>query len=628
METTINRHNHHVLRRALLGGTLLVVLSSITTLAIASRRIVAEQAAFSAPGSARCMPSTLNRSDVLPGTNIAVSPLPDSYDASPSTQISLLGAPAGSFSDIHVSGSQTGSHGGHLRGYSQGDGASFVPSSGFSPGETVSVRGRVRSASRTTPFAFRFVVAEPDVLPYVAPTAPSGRDPNEVQHFHSRPELQPPVLAVTARSAQASPGDLFVAPYGGPGTPGPAIFDEAGNLVWFDPLPKNVAATNLQVQQLGTTPVLTWWQGYIPPQGFGEGEEVIDNSAYQLVARVHAGNGYKADLHDFHITPQGTALLTAFDPVDCNLSAVGGPADGAVTDTIMQELDLRTGLVRREWHSLNHVGLGDSYSSPVQSSREWPFDYFHLNSIDQLANGRTLISARNTSALYELNTLTGQILTRIGGRNSNVQLAAGAATAYQHDATVLANGTISVFDNGAVPRVHSQSRGVVLAVNPQTRTDTVRAQYEHPSPLSSASQGSVQTLADGDVFIGWGAEPYLSEFSAQGQLLFDAHMHGTYQSYRAYRLPWRGAPSTPPAIAAAGRAGAPVTVYASWNGDTRATSWRVLGGPSANQLVPVAAAARTGFETQIVTPLPERYVAVQAIAESGAVLGTSHAIAG
>ena len=53
------------------------------------------------------------------------------------------------------------------------------------------------------------------------------------------------------------------------------IFDEAGNLVWFDALPGGQAAVNLQVQQLGAKPVLTWWQGRIPTQGFGEGEERI-----------------------------------------------------------------------------------------------------------------------------------------------------------------------------------------------------------------------------------------------------------------------------------------------------------------------------------------------------------------
>ena len=65
------------------------------------------------------------------------------------------------------------------------------------------------------------------------------------------------------------------------------IFDEAGNLVWFHPLPAELAAAaNLQVQQLGGEPVLTWWQGYIPPQGFGQGEEMIVDS--QLPARSGA----------------------------------------------------------------------------------------------------------------------------------------------------------------------------------------------------------------------------------------------------------------------------------------------------------------------------------------------------
>jgi Arylsulfotransferase (ASST) len=621
---------HRRLRKALVGGGVLVALSSATTLSLASQRIAGEQAAFRAPAAERCTPTELNRSAVLPGSSLSVSPLPDSYDASPYTQISLLGAPISAISSISVHGSKTGSHSGHLRGYSQGDGASFVPSRPFRPGEMVTVRGEVREGSREQRFAFHFVVSTPDNLPYVAPTPPSGRDPLEVQHFRSRPDLNPPVIEVTTRTPQSNPEYIFAAPYSGPGPAGPMIFDEAGNLVWFAPLPANTVATNLQVQQYQGQPVLTWWQGYIPPQGFGEGEEVIDDSSYQPIDRVHAGNGYKADLHDFHITLQGTAVLTVFSPIDCNLSSLGGPSGGAVTDSIFQEIDLATGLVRREWHSLDHVALAESFSPAVSTSTEWPFDYFHLNSIDQLANGTTLISARNTWALYELNTQTGQVLTRIGGRHSDVKLAPGAATAFQHDATVLPNGDISIFDNGGVPKVHPQSRGMVVAIDDQTKTDNVVAQYEHPGALSSASQGSVQMLANGNVFIGWGQEPFFSQFSAGGQLQFDAHMHGTYQSYRAYRFPWTGTAPGAPAIASSPAPGATgsVTVYASWNGDTRTASWRVLAGPSAQELTPVAVAPRAGFETAISTPGPASFVAVRALSASGAVLGSSRTISG
>ena len=87
-------------RRLLVIGSMIVVLSSLTTLALASRRIADEQAAFAAPSAGRCVPSTLNRSAVLPGTSVAVTPLPDSYDALPRTQVSLLGAPAHALSEM------------------------------------------------------------------------------------------------------------------------------------------------------------------------------------------------------------------------------------------------------------------------------------------------------------------------------------------------------------------------------------------------------------------------------------------------------------------------------------------------------------------------------------------------
>jgi hypothetical protein len=621
-------HSQHRLRKALVLGGAVIVLSSAGTLAFASRRIVAEQAAYRAPAVGRCAPSTLNRSAVLPGTSLAVSPLPDSYYASAYTQISLLGVAKGRLGDVRASGSETGSHGGRLRGYSQGDGASFVPSTPFHAGETVTVRGQLRTGAKTQPFAYHFAVAAQDTLQYAPPASQAAPGPGEAQRFHSRPDLVAPVLAVTARSPQSAPGDIFTAPDAGRGASGPTIFDEAGALVWFDSLPAGVESTNLQVQQYDGKPVLTWWQGYIPPQGFGMGEEMIYNSSYRQIGRVHAGNGYKTDLHDFHLTPQGTALLTVFDPIRCNLSAVGGPSGGAATDGIFQEVDLRTGLVRREWDSLDHIPLGDSYSPATNTSAGSPFDYFHINSIDQQPNGRTLISARNTWALYELSTLTGQVLTSVGGKSSTVKLASGAGTAFQHDATVQPDGTITVFDNGAVPVIHPQSRGMVLSIDPRKKTDTVLAQYEHPSALSSYSQGNIQTLANGDMFIGWGAKPFFSEFSSSGQLLFDAHMHGAYQTYRAYRFPWTGTPASPPTIAASASAGGrgPVTVYASWNGDTLTATWRVLAGASAQQLAPVAVAARAGFETAIAAPGPEPYVAVQALNAAGAVLGTSPTI--
>jgi hypothetical protein len=371
--------------------------------------------------------------------------------------------------------------------------------------------------------------------------------------------------------------------------------------------------------------VLTWWQGVVSVHGFGRGQDVIADRTYSDIAHVRAGNGYQADLHEFQLTPQGTALITAYDPILCDLSSVGGAAKGAVTDGLLQEIDVKTGLVMRQWTSIDHVGLRESYEHARNSTTSSPFDFFHINSIDLKPNGSLLVSARNTWTSYEIDGRSGEILWRLGGRHSSFALGRGTGPAWQHDPRQLANGSISLFDNGASPAVHRQSRGIVLSLNARRRTATVLSQITHPSRLRADSQGNMQALANGGWFLGWGEVPDFSEFSAAGQLLFDAHFPAHDQSYRSFRFAWTGAPAHLPAFAVEPAAAGLGTVYASWNGATLVAGWRVLAGPTSSSLRPVAQATRSGFETAITLPPATAgpYVTVQALDASGAVIATA-----
>jgi hypothetical protein len=553
---------------------------------------------------------------------VTISPLPGSRDASPQTQISFLGVPASDLRVLSVAGSRTGAHAGRMAAYSQGDGASFIPARPFVEGERVTVRAQLRIGRSARALLDRFAIARQDSIPATPAAVRTGP---QVQHFRSRPDLEPPLVTVTAQSPAVAGGDEFLTPYAGPGQAGPMILEPDGGLVWFKALPPHVSATNLQVQEYEGRPVLTWWQGDISEHGFGLGEDVIADQSYTDIAHVKAGNGHEADLHEFQLTPQGTALLTAYYPILCNLSAVGGPAYGALTDAVFQQIDVRTGLVMYEWTSVDHVAVGESEERAATSSMSWPFDFFHINSIGLDRDGTLLVSARNTWTAYDVDPRSGQILWRLGGRRSSFKLAPGAATAFQHDPRELADGEISEFDNGASPKVHSQSRAVVLSLDRQNETATLVSQFTHTPPVLSESQGSVQALPGGDWFVGWGQEPYFSEFSPEGRLLFDAHLPSGDRSYRSFRFPWTGTPAHPPAFALepAGQGGA--TVYASWNGATLVSSWRVLAGSTPTRLTPVAQVARSGFETAIALPAgtvgPD--VAVQALAVDGSVLGTS-----
>ena len=119
---------------------------------------------------------------MLPGTDVAVSPLPGAYDASPYTQVSLLGTPASALSAISVSGSSSGPHSGSLVAYSQGDGASFVPSNPFQPGETVTV------AVKTADDVIRVEVTDLSG-PGVPQPRPSGSEAEDGRGFISLPAL-------------------------------------------------------------------------------------------------------------------------------------------------------------------------------------------------------------------------------------------------------------------------------------------------------------------------------------------------------------------------------------------------------------------------------------------------------
>ena len=294
-----------------------------------------------------------------------------------------------------------------------------------------------------------------------------------------------------------------------------------------------------------------------------------------------------------------------------------------MTNGILQEVDVGTGLVRFQWTALDHVPLADSYELARKGRAEWPFDFFHINSIDEEQDGSLLVSARNTWTTYRLDPHTGQVAWQLGGKHSSVKLGAGAATAWQHDSRLLSDGSISIFDNGSFPSVHRQSRGVVLQPS-QGGEIALRSELTHPSPIIAESQGNMQALANGDWFVGWGQVSYFSEFGPAGQLLFDAHLPPHVESYRDFRFVWEATPAQPPDFVVRSAGGGAATVYASWNGATQVAGWRVLAGSSPSSLGPVAQVARSGFETPIslASGTAGPYVTVQALDAGGAVLGT------
>jgi Arylsulfotransferase (ASST) len=558
---------------------------------------------------------------------VTVSPLPDTQDASPATQISFLGGPGTRVADVRVVGSRSGVHAGHLRAYSTGTGESFLPAHPFIPGERVTVHARIggtrgtptRAASTTFTIANQAAVS-PKEFPI------QKGNPSAVQHYSSAPTLTPSTVTVTTPAQPgATPGDFFLAPYQGQGSPGPMIVDQGGNLVWFHPLPTGVQATNFQVQQYEGKPVLTWWQGRILEVGFGQGEEVLYNSSYRQVGTIRAGNGYRADLHEIRLTSEGTAWIDVFDPIHMNLSAVHGSTNGILTDSVVEEVDVKTGLVMWEWHALGHIPLAESNQS--LSASNYPWDYVHINSVDPGSASDVLLSSRNTWTLYDVDLHSGGARWRLGGKRSSFKLGSGTRFYWQHDAEFQPGGLISVFDNGSSPPKEKQSRGLLLRPDPAHHTVTLVKQLTNPTKtLLAVAQANMLSLPGGDWLLGYGELPNFTEFDSSGQVIFDATLGKNVQDFRTYLSPWSGQPTTPPSLSVQPSGAGAVAVAASWNGATNVASWRVLAGASPTTLTLLATAPKTGFQTTIAAQTAAPYVAVQALDGSGVVIGTSPAI--
>ncbi|MDI2027009.1 arylsulfotransferase family protein [Saccharopolyspora sp. TS4A08] len=451
----------------------------------------------------------------------------------------------------------------------------------------------------------------------------------------TRPDLHPPLMEIITPAAGTEPGQVLLTPTGAstmdvnapapraPIQPGAMLMDDTGQPVWFGPSSEGVNF-DLKVQQYQGKPVLTFWEGkVVVPPGFGHGKFVIMDEAYARIAEVVPANDLTGDLHEFVITPQGTALILAYREVRLDTTPVGGQPNSKVLEGVVQEIDIASGELIFEWNSLEHVGLDESFY-PVPKDPEAFHDYIHLNAICEDGDA-LLISARCTHAIYRIDRASGEVKWRLCGRKSDFAMSEDAGFAWQHDVRRHSDGTISLFDN-ADAAGRAKSRGMTLNVDEAARTATLLRSAESPEGLLAPNQGNAQLLANGHMFVGWGGQPYFTEFGPNNEVLFHGRFTETMASYRAHRAQWVGKPADSPAVV--GKPGDGITsVYTSWNGATEVTTWRALAGPDDQNLTAVADAEKTGFETKIDIQGAHPVVAVEALDASGNVLGRSPAVA-
>ena len=179
--------------------------------------------------------------------------------------------------------------------------------------------------------------------------------------------------------------------------------------------------------------------------------------------------------------------------------------------------------------------------APTGAGFEW--EYFHVNSAEITPDGNFLISARNTSGGLQDRPPHGQDHLEAGRQGVDLQARQGRAlrlaaqrppAGRRHDQHLRQLGRAA---DAQDTRACSTIR-----LDEQAKTATLVRAFKHPLGLLSASQGNVETLPNGNLFVGWGSQRWFTEFDAQGNVVFDGRLARGNDNYRAFRYPWAGRP--------------------------------------------------------------------------------------
>jgi hypothetical protein len=458
-----------------------------------------------------------------------------------------------------------------------------------------------------------------------------SRDSKPATPGASGTEVSAPPLGYTVNVNKpgGAPGYVFFVSGSTAASPGagsrPAVLviaDKTGNVVWQRELSAGQTAGNLRVQSYQGKPVLTWWQG-LKQSSHGFGASYIADEHYDVISTLTPGAELSSDIHEFRLTPDGHALITSYQEVTTDLTAVGGPTDGKIYNCIASVVDVASKKTLFVWDALRHVPVADS---PAKYTAGQVLDPYHMNSISLDPAGNLVISMRALSTVFNVDPRSGAINWQLGGKHSTFALGDGVEFAYQHDAEMPDANTLTVFDNhfegnqgqqggGSVP---SSLKWINLDHNAR-RATLIRAQT-HPGNLSTGAMGNLQELPGGNTFSGWGTAGHIAEFAPNGDMLYDATLIGG--TYRAFLNGWSGDPVEPPRLSFTDN-----TAHAIWNGATAVTQWRLLHGPESNAMTPLLTVAWAGYDTPIpLTGSQDGYYQLQALDAGGAVVNQSAAI--
>jgi hypothetical protein len=255
--------------------------------------------------------------------------------------------------------------------------------------------------------------------------------------------------------------------------------------------------------------------------------------------------GVPTDFHELQELPNGNYVLVAYKPREhVDLSAYGKSSDSTVLDAEIQEIT-PGGQLAWSWNSKDHIDLDETgrwwniqNPGPLPDGRQ-AIDHIHINAVEPDGAG-LLISLRHTDAIYRINRTDGHVEWKLGGTAIPDSLtvagdrAPPATLGGQHDVRRLADGTVSVYDNGT--GLSRPPRVARYTIDTGAGTATLTESVSDSEIVNSPCCGSARRLGSGGWLVQWGGQTVVGEYAADGSRRFKLQIPGG-SLYRAVPVP-------------------------------------------------------------------------------------------
>lgn len=371
-----------------------------------------------------------------------------------------------------------------------------------------------------------------------------------------------------------------------------------------------------------------------------KGSGVIMNSQYEYEHHVGVINDLDAfNMHEFNILDGGkTALACTYKGQQVSLADFDRPEETSwVVTGGFVELDVATADILFEWDSNNQIPVSESVKFHSWDHPHGPpgLDYVHINAVDKNSAGDYIISMRFTNTIYMISGEDGHIMWRLGGSNSDFEQ--DFTFSKQHDAKfVESNGThhvISLMNNASDEAESEENVSSALFVELDTGVTPMTAKairrIERPDGGLTRLRGNVQSLPNGNTFVGWSQWGYHSEHAPNGDLLMSAHFASErFSSYRSYKFDWVGRPAAPPNLVAsaygANDEDLMTIIHVSWNGATDVAGYNFYARAyDRGEDVFIGHTNKTSFETMYISDGFLDWITAEAVDRDGKVMSKS-----